>query len=105
MLHDGDPKLEISLKITAGALDDNLADSIDELEKAPEVPKKILDKAEEQLKTEIIQLFEKTRSLNCDIFECVETLKRKEYGEYHAQKDSLLERITPIVKVSFTTVR
>ncbi len=105
LLHDEDPKLEISLKITAGALDDNLADSIDELEKAPEVPKKILDKAEEQLKTKIIQLFEKTRSLNCDIFECVETLKRKEYGEYHAQKDSLLERITPIVKVSFTTVR
>ena len=103
---DGDsPKFEISLKITAGALDDSLADSIDELEKAPEVPKQVLKKAEEQLKGEIVRLFEKTRALNCDIFECVETLKRKQYQEYRAQKDSLLEKITPVVKVFFVTVR
>ena len=61
--------------------------------------------AEEKLKGEVVQLFEKTKRLNCDVFDCVETLKRKEYGEYYKQKESLLERITPVVSVSFRTVR
>lgn len=99
------PKLEISLEITAGALDNNRADSIDELRNSPKAPNKVLRKAEEKLKEEILQVFEKTKSLNCDIFECVETLKRKEYSEYYKQKDSLLEKITAIVTVSFRTVR
>ena len=99
------PKLEISLEITAGALDNNQADSVEELEKSPKVPKTVLRLAEEKLKGEVVQLFEKTKRLNCDVFDCVETLKRKEYGEYYKQKESLLERITPVVSVSFRTVR
>ena len=99
------PKFEIFIEVTAGALDHNRADELEELEKAPEVPKETLRAAEEKLKSDIVQLFEKTKGLNCDIFECVETLKRKEYNEYHKQKDSILEKITPIVKVSFRTVR
>ena len=99
------PKLEISVEITAGALDNNKADSLETLEKFPQVPNKILRAAEEKLKGDIIQLFEKTKTLNCDVFECVETLKRKEYREYYEQKDTLLDKITPVVKVSFRTVR
>ena len=99
------PKLEISVEITAGALDNNRADTIEELEKSPKAPKKVLRVAEEKLKGDIIQLFEKTKTLDCDVFECVETLKRKEYREYYEQKDSLLDKITPVVKVSFRTVR
>lgn len=99
------PKLEISVEITAGALDNNSADSLDELEKAPKAPNKILHLAEEKLKGDIIKLFEKTRTLSCDVFDCAQTLKRKEYDEYYQQKHSLLDRITPVVQVSFRTVR
>ena len=99
------PKLEISVEITAGALDNNRADTIEDLEKSPKAPNKVLRIAEEKLKKEITDVFEKTKTLNCDVFECVETLKRKEYKEYHKQKHSLLEKITPVVKVSFRTVR
>ena len=99
------PKLEISVEITAGALDNNKADTIEDLEKSPKAPNKVLRVAEEKLKKEITDVFEKTKTLNCDVFECVETLKRKEYKEYHKQKHSLLEKIRPVVKVSFRTVR
>ena len=99
------PRLEISVEITAGALDNNQADSLEELEKSPKAPDLILQTAEEKLKLEITQVFEKTKSLNCDVFECVETLKRKRYAEYDTQKHTLLEKITPEVKVSFRTVR
>ena len=99
------PKFEIFVEVTAGALDHNRSDKMEDIEKAPEVPKETLRSAEAKLKSDIVQLFEKTKDLNCDIFECVETLKRKEYQEYHKQKGSLLEKISPIVKVSFRTVR
>lgn len=99
------PKLEISVEITAGTIDNNQADSLEALEKSRKTPDEILRLAEKKLKGEIVGVFEKAKSLNCDVFECVETLKRKRYDEYDAQKLTLLEKITPDVKVSFRTVR
>ena len=53
----------------------------------------------------IVALFEKTKETECDIFECIETLKRKEYDEYAEQKDTILQRIQPVVEVKFQNVR
>ncbi|MBR2340841.1 MAG: hypothetical protein IKA72_00320 [Clostridia bacterium] len=99
------PRFEIKVTATVAALDKNRANTMEELEKSPEVPKNILQSAEEKLEKELFQLFKKTKALDCDVFDCVETLKRKEYDEYSKQKDTLLERITPDVEVSFRTVR
>jgi hypothetical protein len=64
-----------------------------------------LKEAEKNLQERIESIFEKSRAVGCDIFECVETLKRKEYKEYKEKKEFLLDEISPKVKVQFTTVR
>jgi Ger(x)C family germination protein len=100
-----EPSLDISITVTAGILDGAKAQSVENLSDAGEIPSGVLSNAEEKLQTSLVALFEKTRSLHCDIFDCVETLKRKEYDEYHAQKSTLLERIHPNVTIRFENVR
>ncbi len=100
-----EPKLEISITVTAGILDGAKAQSVEALSDAGEIPSGVLLKAEEKLKTDLIALFEKACDLRCDIFECIETLKRKEYEEYPTQKNNLLENIRPEVTVRFENVR
>lgn len=99
------PKFEISLKITAGLSDDNRSDSLEELIISPQISKSALNAAEQKLQEQVTAVFNKACSVDCDIFECIETLRRKEYGEYQEKKDTLLAEISPIVKVEFKTVR
>jgi spore germination protein KC len=99
------PKMEISLKVTAGLSDDNKPDDMEELINSPQIPSLALKEAEKNLQERIESIFEKSRAVGCDIFECVETLKRKEYKEYKEKKEFLLDEISPKVKVQFTTVR
>ena len=100
-----EPKLEISVTVTAGILDGAKPQSVEEISDAGEIPDEVLEKAETKLKKSIVALFEKTKETECDIFECIETLKRKEYDEYAEQKDTILQRIQPVVEVKFQNVR
>ena len=100
-----EPKLKISITVTAGILDGAKAQTPEETSDAGEIPDNVLGKSEIKLKNSILSLFEKTRELECDIFKCVETLKRKEYGEYYAQRDTILQKITPEVEIKFQNVR
>ncbi len=100
-----EPKLEISVTVTAGILDGAKAQTPEEMSDAGEIPDDTLKKAETQLKNALLALFEKTRGIECDIFKCIETLKRKEYDEYAEQKDTLLQRIQPKIEIKFENVR
>ena len=99
------PKFEISVTVTAGILDGSNAENLEALSDQGEIPDGVLKTAEEKLKNALIALFKKTKETDCDLFDCVETLKRKEYDEYFAQKDELLKKIEPVVKVKFRNVR
>ena len=99
------PKLEISVQVTAGLSDDNRSDTLKELIKSPQIPALPLSVAEKKLKEEIEGIFEKSRAVDCDIFECVETLRRKEYKYYEQKRNTLLQEIKPEIKVEFKTVR
>ena len=99
------PKLEISVQVTAGLSDDNRPDTLKELIKSPQIPALPLSVAEKKLKAEIEGIFEKSRAVDCDIFECVETLRRKEYKYYEQKRNTLLQEIKPEIKVEFKTVR
>ena len=100
-----EPKLEISLTVTAGILDGSKLQSLQETADAGKIPDGVLPKAEEKLKTDLLALFEKARALNCDLFECQETLKRKNYEYYYQLKDNILQNIRPVVTIEFQNVR
>lgn len=105
-LKDSDrPKFEISITVTAGILDGSNAEDLQEISDMGEIPDGVLKTAEEKLKNSLISLFNKTKETNCDVFDCVQTLKRKEYDEYFTQKDELLQKIEPVVEIKFRNVR
>lgn len=99
------PELEISLTVTAGVLDSAKLQSLRETSDAGKIPNGVLENAEEKLKDDLLSLFEKTRALNCDLFECRETLKRKNYQYYYELKDDILQNIRPEITVKFQNVR
>ena len=103
--NENEPKLKISLQITAGLSDDNTPDTLNELTKSPKISFPALKQAERKLKEQIEGIFEKSRAVDCDIFECVETLRRKEYKNYEQKRNTLLQEIKPEIKVEFKTVR
>ncbi len=99
------PVLKISLTVTAGILDGAKLQTLEETADAGKIPSGVLPNAEEKLKTDLLALFEKTRALGCDIFECQETLKRKNYEYYYQLKDEILKTVRPKVEVKFENVR
>ena len=99
------PILKISLTVTAGILDEANLQTIDETTDAGKIPNGVLPKAEETLRADLLALFEKTRALNCDIFKCKETLKRKNYKDYYRLKDEILTAVQAKIEVKFQNVR
>lgn len=99
------PKLEIQVTVTAGILDGSKFHSVESLSDAGEIPKKVLRSAEEKLQGDILKLFEKTKALNCDVFDCSLTLKRKYFDRYEKYRENLLREIQPNVRVKFQNVR
>ena len=106
LVFDGDePKLEIKITVTAGILDESGFESVQSLSDAGEIPNEVLKSAEEKLQRDILQLFEKTRALNCDVFDCSLELKRKHFERYESSRETLLQEIQPNVTVKFQNVR
>lgn len=99
------PKLEIHVTVTAGILDGSKFQSVESLSDAGEIPEKVLQSAEEKLQSDILKLFEKTKALNCDVFDCSLTLKRKHFDHYETHRENLLREIEPNVRVKFQNVR
>ena len=86
-------------------MDEANLQTIDETTDAGKIPNGVLPKAEETLRTDLLAVFEKTRALNCDIFKCKETLKRKNYKDYDRLKDEILTTLQTEIEVKFQNIR
>jgi hypothetical protein len=102
---DSSPVLKIHLTVTAGILDGAKLQILDEITDAGKVPNGVLPKAAQNLQADLLALFEKTRSLGCDIFKCRETLKRKNYRYYDELKEEILQTVQTDFQVQFQNVR
>ena len=102
---DGQARLNIKLALTAGALDASQALPLEKLADGGDVPDGIFSAAEKKLTGEISSLFEKTRSLNCDIFGVRDLLVKRKPKKLHRYADTLFQDTRPLVTVHFRNVR
>lgn len=102
---NGVPRLKIELKITAGLSDTSKPLPLSKTQDQGQMPDGLLSHAEEKLKGEIEQAFEKCRQLNCDALELFTKLKRTNGDYYPVFQDDLLERVQLSVSVKMDNVR
>ena len=102
---DGRAIFEISLSLTAGLLDNSSALPLDKITDSGDVSDAVFTAAQKKLGGEIKTLFEKTKSLGCDIFGIREQFFK--YGKRGLQnhQDTLLSNTSPVIRVHFRNVR
>ena len=102
---NGMARLKIHLTVTAGLLDYALALPESEIADVGDVPAGVFSVAQKKLTGEIIQLFEKTRALDCDIFRVRDRAKKTGNPAFHRHESSLLSNTVAEVTVHFKNVR
>jgi Ger(x)C family germination protein len=102
---DGKMKVKIHLTMTAGLLDCSKSLSLEEGKDAGDIPKSAFENAEVLLSSQITALFEKCRSVNCDLFEVRSALQKQEKKRYEKLKDNILQNAEVEVSVRFQGVR
>ena len=98
-------RLKIHLTVTAGLLDYSLALPNTEITDVGDVPAGAFSVAQKKLTGEIIQLFEKTRALDCDIFRVRDRAKKTSNHTVHRHEARLLSNTVAEVTVHFKNVR
>ena len=101
---DGSGLLEIKLTVTAGILDNSKSVALEALQDAGDVPPAVFHAAQQKLSASIKQTFEKTRSLQCDIFGVGDMLAKYQSGKRRHQAE-LLDNTHAEVTVKFENVR
>ena len=102
---NGMARLKIHLTVTAGLLDYSQALPESEIADVGDVPAGAFSVAQKKLTGEIIQLFEKTRALDCDIFRVRDRAKKTGNPAFHRHESSLLSNTVAEVTVHFKNVR
>ena len=102
---DGSGLLQIKLTLTAGILDSSKAAPLENLRDAGDVPPAVFGAAQQKLAASIKQTFEKTRTLNCDIFGVMDMLAKHENKKYPRYQTEILQNTRAEVSVKFENVR
>lgn len=101
----GNADLKIDLKLTAGILDFSQALPVEDIADSGSVPKEYFTQAAKKLSSEIQQVFEKSKSVRCDLFGVRERIIKYEKRSLKKTADWALENTVAIVNVSFSNIR
>ena len=97
--------LSIRVTLTAGVLDYSKSQDLAQINDAGDLPNGIFPLAEKKLATDITQVFEKCKSLQCDLFGIVERLEKYEKKHFSHLRDTALGGAIADVTVQFRSVR
>ncbi len=97
--------LTIRVTMTAGLSDTSKSQDIENLGDAGDIPSGIFDLAEKKLQAEIVNVYEKCRNCECDLFGLRERLEKYEKKHFRALSDSVLQNSLIRVTVCFRGVR
>ena len=102
---DDNPKLDVSVTVRTGVSDFSKSGGRELVKDMGVLPEEFLQKAAKKTEQLITQIFEKCRSLECDLFELVDALRKYENDRYEDFKDNVLQKTKLSVKVKFKGVR
>lgn len=98
-------RLKISVVMTVGIEDSAAAEPLKQIASPGNLSAEIFAEAEETLKSQIRDVFEKSRASGCDLFRATEKLQRFQSKYFSAYRDDLLDRVQLDVNVTFKSVR
>ncbi len=99
------PRLKISVTVKAGLQDLSSSQTIAEIAAPDKTKEAVLKAAGEKFAKAVRSVFEKSRALNCDIFDVKNRLKKYESAYFSAYKDSVLERLLFSAEAKFEPTR
>jgi hypothetical protein len=102
---NGDAALHIQLTMTSGIMDLSKALPVEDIADVGNVPPEFFTEAANKLSGEIHRVFEKSRSVNCDIFGVRERIVKYEKRSFKKHADTALKKSTAKVEVRFENVR
>ena len=99
------PRLEIFVTVKAGLQDLSSSQTIAEIAVPDKTKEAVLKAAGEKFAKAVRSAFEKSRALNCDIFDVKNRLQKYESAYFSAYKDSVLERLLFSAEAKFEPTR
>lgn len=99
------PRLKISVTVKAGLQDLSSSQTIAEIAAPDKTKEAVLKAAGEKFAKAVRSAFEKSRALNCDIFDVKNRLHKYESAYFSAYKDSVLERLLFSAEAKFEPTR
>ena len=99
------PRLKISVTVKAGLQDLSSSQTIAEIAAPDKTKEAVLKAAGEKFAKAVRLVFEKSRALNCDIFDVKNRLHKYESAYFSAYKDSVLERLLFSAEAKFEPTR
>lgn len=99
------PRLKISVTVKAGLQDLSSSQTIAEIAVPDKTKEAVLKAAGEKFAKAVRSAFEKSRALNCDIFDVKNRLQKYESAYFSAYKDSVLERLLFSAEAKFEPTR
>lgn len=99
------PRLKISVTVKAGLQDLSSSQTIAEIAVPDKTKEAVLKAAGEKFAKAVRSVFEKSRALNCDIFDVKNRLHKYESAYFSAYKDSVLERLLFSAEAKFEPTR
>ena len=97
--------LNVNVSMTAGTLDYSLSQSIEEIGDVGDVPKEFFTLAANKLSREIESVYEKCRTVGCDVFGVRERLIKYEKRRLKEKQDTVFQNTRIQVSVHFENVR
>ena len=94
------PKFKVDLRLTARFEDQQQASDLSELEEGAKLPSALIDRANEQIRQEIINLFNLSKETGCDVFCLKERLYERFPDKFLSRHENLLNETVIEVKVS-----
>lgn len=102
---NGRGRLKITISVTAGLADFSKALGVNELADAGDVPDGVFGAAEKKLSATLHTVYEKARSVGCDVFGLQERLVKYKQRKYHQYKNVLLDTISLVTDIRFRNIR
>ena len=102
---NNEPHLDVKITIRTGISDFSNSVSRDFIKDTGVLSQEKLQKAEEKTTAFVMQIFKKCQTLDCDLFELLDALKKYEFARYEELKDEVLQTTTLSVTVKFKNVR
>ncbi len=99
------PRLKIFVTVKAGLQDLSSSQTIAEIAAPDKTKEAVLKAAEKKFAKAVRSAFEKSRALNCDIFDVKNRLQKYESAYFSAYKDSVLERLLFSAEAKFEQAR